>query len=55
MACMCENKMCIEFLCGNLKNRGNFEDVAVDGRIILKWVLKKQDIKHLEKYIHSFL
>jgi len=35
MECMCENKMCIGFWCGNLKKGGNVEDVAVDGRIIL--------------------
>jgi hypothetical protein len=55
MACMCENKMCIEFWCGNLKIGGNLEEVVVHGRIILKWILKKQDIKHHKKYIHSFL
>jgi len=52
---MCENKMCTGFWCGNQKKGGNMEDVAVDGRTILKWILKKQDIKHHKKYIHSYL
>jgi hypothetical protein len=26
---------------GHLKRRGNFEELGIDGRIILKWFLKK--------------
>jgi hypothetical protein len=55
MTCMCEKKMCIGFWYGNQKEEGNLENVAVDGRLILKWILKKQDIKHHEKYILSLL
>jgi hypothetical protein len=31
----------IGFWWGNLSERGNFEDVRVDGRILLKYVFKK--------------
>ena len=31
------------FLWGNLKGRGQLQDISVDGRILLKWILKKFD------------
>jgi hypothetical protein len=31
------------FWCGNLRERDLFEDLGVDGRIILKWTFKKQN------------
>jgi len=31
------------FWWGNMKERDHLEDLAVDGRIILKWVFKKWD------------
>jgi len=31
----------IAFWLGNLKERENFEDLGLDGRIIIKWVFKK--------------
>jgi len=33
--------MYIGFWLGNLKERENFEDLGLDGRIIIKWVFKK--------------
>jgi hypothetical protein len=30
-------------LVGNLRERDTFEDLGVDGRVILKWVFKKYD------------
>ena len=32
-----------EFWWGNLKERDHLEDISVDGRVILKWVIKKWD------------
>jgi hypothetical protein len=31
------------FGCGNLRERGLLKDRGVDGRILLKWIFKKQD------------
>jgi hypothetical protein len=28
---------------GNLRERGNLEDLDVDGKIILEWIFKKKD------------
>jgi hypothetical protein len=33
--------MCTEFWGGNLRDRNNWGDPGVDGRIILKWIFKK--------------
>jgi hypothetical protein len=30
-----------KFCLGNLKGRDHLEDLGVDGRIILEWILKK--------------
>ena len=32
------------FLWGNLKERDQLEDPGLDGRIILRWVLRKWDV-----------
>jgi hypothetical protein len=55
MTYTCEKKMCIGFWYVNLKEEGDLENVAVVGRLILKWILKKQDIKHHKKHILSLL
>jgi hypothetical protein len=33
----------MEFWSGNIKGRESLEDLGLDRRIILKWILKKQD------------
>jgi hypothetical protein len=35
----------------NVKERDAIEDLHVNGRIILKWILKKQDVKVLTGFI----
>jgi len=30
--------------CGNLRERDHLEDSDVDGRIILRWILRKSDV-----------
>jgi hypothetical protein len=41
VARMRENRNTYRFGWGNLKERDYFEDVGVDGRTILKWILKQ--------------
>jgi hypothetical protein len=33
--------MCTKFKSGNLKGRDHLEDLGIDGRIILEWILWK--------------
>jgi hypothetical protein len=33
------------------RKRGNFEDLSVDGRLILKWIVMKQDGKGWTRFI----
>jgi hypothetical protein len=35
-------KRCYRHFVANLRDRGCLEDIDVDGRIILKWIFKKQ-------------
>jgi len=32
------------FWCGNVRERNDLEDPGVDGRIILRWILRKCDV-----------
>jgi hypothetical protein len=32
------------FLWGNLRERDHWRDLGVNGRIILRWIFKKQDV-----------
>jgi len=41
VACMGERKVHTGFWWRNLRERGHLEDPGVDGRTILKWILKK--------------
>jgi hypothetical protein len=34
------------FWWGNLRGRDHLEDPGVDGRIILRWILRKRDVGH---------
>jgi hypothetical protein len=33
------------FWWGNLRERGHLEDPGVDGRIILRWIFRKRDVR----------
>jgi hypothetical protein len=37
-----DTEMHAGFWCGNLKDRDHVDDLVVDGRMILKWILKKE-------------
>jgi hypothetical protein len=36
---------CVQNLSGNTKGRDNTEDLVIDGRMILKRILQKQDVR----------
>ena len=38
-------KTCLCFSCGNLCERGHLGDTGVDGRIILRWVIRKMNVE----------
>jgi hypothetical protein len=40
-----EDEECIKWYVENLKGRDHLEDLSVDGNIILKLILKKQDLR----------
>jgi len=42
-------EMCTGFWWGNLKERDQLEDLTVDGRMMLNWILKKYDGTWLDK------
>jgi hypothetical protein len=38
-----KREVCAGFWSGNVKERGRFEDLVVDGRSVLKWDVKQLD------------
>jgi hypothetical protein len=36
--------VCIGFWWGKLRERAHFEDLGIDGRIILRWIFRKWDM-----------
>ena len=36
----------VGFWWGNLRERDHLEDPGIDGRIILRWILKERDKRH---------
>jgi hypothetical protein len=41
------------FWWGNLRKRNHFEDLGLDGRIILKWIFKKWNGGYLSIFCNS--
>jgi len=41
VACMGERKHIYRILVGNLRERDNLGDSGIDGRIILRWIIRK--------------
>jgi hypothetical protein len=41
---MGRREVCIGFWWENLRERDHWEDPGVDGRIILRWILRKRDV-----------
>ena len=46
-----EREMYARFLWGNVKERGHYEYLGVDGRIILKWISRKWDGREWSAFI----
>jgi len=44
VACMGERRGVYRILVGNPKERDHFGDPGIDGRIILRWILRKWDV-----------
>jgi hypothetical protein len=44
VARMGSTEACVEFWWGNLRERDNWGDPGVDGRIILGWIFRKWDV-----------
>jgi hypothetical protein len=37
-----DEKMCTKFWLENMKGRGNLEDLGVDGKVMLEWILERE-------------
>jgi len=44
VARMVRREVCTEFLWGNMRERENLEDPGIDGRIILRQIIRKCDV-----------
>jgi len=40
-----EGEVYTAFRCGNLRKRDHLEDSGVGGRVILRWILRKWDVR----------
>ena len=40
--------MCTGLWWGNLREKGHFEEPGVDGRIILRWIFRKWDVRVMD-------
>jgi len=45
VACMGERICVYRFWWGNLKEKDHLEDPGIDGRIILRWIIRKRDVE----------
>ena len=39
-----KGEVCTRFWCGNMRERDHWGDQEVDGRIILRWILRKMEL-----------
>jgi hypothetical protein len=39
-----KKEVCTGFWWGNLRERDHLEDLGIEGRIILRWILRKWDV-----------
>ena len=46
VACMGERRVVYRVLVGNLREGNRLEEAGVDGRIILRWIFRRWDLRH---------
>jgi hypothetical protein len=44
VACMGKEKLAYKELKGNLRERDHWGDPGIDGKIIIRWIFKKEDV-----------